>query len=84
MPNYNVINSYLPFSFLHFSMTTLLQLGVCLEDAVKSTRNNAEIWKSCTCKEEIRINTADVFLFNSKRVNLWLNKGRRIVWTEKA
>ena len=29
MPNYNVINSYLPFSFFHFSMTTLLQLGVC-------------------------------------------------------
>ena len=28
MPNYNVINSYLPFSFFHFSMTTLLQLGV--------------------------------------------------------
>ena len=30
-PNYNVINSYLPFSFFfffHFSMTTLLQLGV--------------------------------------------------------
>ena len=28
MPNYNVINSYLPFSFFHFSMTMLLQLGV--------------------------------------------------------
>ena len=28
MPNYNVINSYLPFSFFHFSMTTLLQIGV--------------------------------------------------------
>ena len=28
MPNYNVINSYLPFAFFHFSMTTLLQLGV--------------------------------------------------------
>ena len=27
-PNYNVINSYLPFSFFHFSMTTLLQLDV--------------------------------------------------------
>ena len=27
-PNYNVIYSYLPFSFFHFSMTTLLQLGV--------------------------------------------------------
>ena len=27
-PNYNVINSYLPFSFFHFSMTTLLKLGV--------------------------------------------------------
>ena len=26
--NYNVINSYLPFPLFHFSMTTLLQLGV--------------------------------------------------------
>ena len=28
MPNYNVINSYLPFAFFHFSMTMLLQLDV--------------------------------------------------------
>ena len=33
MPNYNIINSYLPFSFFHFSMTTLLQLGVSIETA---------------------------------------------------
>ena len=31
--NYNVISSYLPFSFFRFSMTTLLQLGVCHIDS---------------------------------------------------
>ena len=30
LPNYNVINSYLPFAFFRFSMTTLLQLGVSM------------------------------------------------------
>ena len=37
MPNYNVINSYLPFSFFHFSMTTLLQLGVYPRSRYSST-----------------------------------------------
>ena len=36
MLNYDVINSYLPFSFFHFSMTTLLQLGVYAEGTVKA------------------------------------------------
>ena len=38
MSNYNVINSYLPFSFFPFSMTMLLQLGVYLYKMFREMR----------------------------------------------